>query len=162
MSAKCTPTVDQVNNSIYALYPQGDVGVKRLVVGGSYDIDSIYNINHLEAGDNFYRTGQPVNLSSADSQVATAPTSGFDVRITSTTSSRINIQYPVVQNATQYLVEWRVRNTNNEFWSFRTANTTPIIWGNITPNTEYEIYVTPLSDNGRSGTRSAPLYARTL
>ena len=60
-----------VNNNIYALFPEGDTGIKRLVVGGSYDSDSVYNINHLEAGENFYKTGAPL---AQQEVVATPPT----------------------------------------------------------------------------------------
>ena len=148
-----------VNNNIYALYPQGDVGTKRLVTGGYYDASSVYNINHLEAGDSFYATGQPVNLASDDYgiSVAAAPR----VQVTSTRPTLINIQYNATPNATEYLVEWRVRYSNNNFWSFKTNRTTASIWGHITPNTEYEIYVTPLSATGVSGVKSTPVYARS-
>ena len=148
-----------VNNNIYALYPQGDVGTKRLVTGGYYDSSSVYNINHLEAGDSFYATGQPVNLASGDYgiSVATAP----QVQVVSTRPTIINIQYNATPNTTEYLVEWRVRYSNNNFWSFKTNRTTASIWGNVTPNTEYEIYVTPLSATGAVGVKSAPVYARS-
>ena len=57
------PNLEPVSGNVYALFPEGDVGVKRLVVGGSYDNNSVYYINHIEAGEGFYRTGQPITLS---------------------------------------------------------------------------------------------------
>ena len=54
-----------VNNNVYALFPNQDTGVKRLVVGGYYDPDSVYSINHLEAGESFYPTGEPITLNNA-------------------------------------------------------------------------------------------------
>lgn len=68
------PNGTVVNNNVYALFPHQDTGIKRLVVGGSYDPDSVYHINHLEAGETFYTTGEPITLNSA-TQVQTPPTS---------------------------------------------------------------------------------------
>lgn len=56
------PNGTPVNNNTYALFPHQDTGIKRLVVGGTYDPDSVYNINHLEAGEAFYATGEPITL----------------------------------------------------------------------------------------------------
>ena len=173
-----------VNSNIYALYPEGDVGVKRLVVGGSYDVDSVYKINHLEAGETFYRTGPSVTLgsgtgTSTGAGVGTGSGAGIGtgtgigtgagttslsaprVSVVSTAPTIVNIQYNDVPGATQYLVEWRVRNSNSNFWSFQTNRTIASIWGNIIANTEYEIYVTPLNAAGAKGSRSTPVYART-
>lgn len=58
------PNGTAVNNNTYALFPHQDTGIKRLVVGGTYDPDSVYNINHLEAGEAFYATGEPITLTS--------------------------------------------------------------------------------------------------
>lgn len=44
-----------VNGKIYKLYPSGDTGVKVLFEG-EYDEDSVYGINHTEAGELFYKT----------------------------------------------------------------------------------------------------------
>ena len=55
---------------VYKLYPQGDTGIKRLLritqqeFESRFDKDSIYNINHLEAGPTFYARG--ADITSAD------------------------------------------------------------------------------------------------
>ena len=74
--------------NIYKLYPQGDTGVKRLLqitqaeFESKFDKDSIYSINHLEAGPTFYELGAPItsanlhtiSTTSATTSPAPAPT----------------------------------------------------------------------------------------
>ena len=60
------PNGELVNGKVYKLFPSGDTGIKRYInltqqqFVMEYDSDSIYNINHLEAGPGFYRLGQPI------------------------------------------------------------------------------------------------------
>lgn len=54
--------------NVYKLYPRGDLGAKRLIrmtqseFERGFDKDSIYNINHLEASDTFYRMGRDFTI----------------------------------------------------------------------------------------------------
>lgn len=60
--------------NIYKVFPQGDTGVKRLLrmtqaeFEGLFDIDSVYSINHLEAGPTFYRRGADLTVLDFGSQ----------------------------------------------------------------------------------------------
>ncbi len=64
--------------NVYKLYPQGDTGIKRLLritqseFESRFDRDSIYNINHLEAGPTFYSLGSDITSVGLDS-VAIVP-----------------------------------------------------------------------------------------
>ena len=137
-----------VNNNVYALFARGDSGTKRLVAGGSYDTDSVYGMNHIEASETFYVSGDPITLSGSSvvagddrgvvSSTLSAPTG---LRVTMTSIATMNIQWTGIPGITKYRVEWRVAGTQNPYWNFSTTRTDATIWGHLIPNQRYEIRV---------------------
>lgn len=132
-----------VDGKVYALFAYQDTGVKRLVVGGNYDLSSVYSINHLEASNTFYRTGDPIVLDGTTQQAGSpgtvsAPT---NLRVLRTTPSVIDLSWSGSAAITKYRVEWRVAGTNNEYWNFYTPRTIATIWGHIVEGYAYEIRV---------------------
>ena len=136
-----------VTGTVYALFDQGDSGTKRLVQGGSYDSDSVYNINHLEASNTFYRTGSPIILgtNTDDAGIVSSLSAPNNLRVVSTTTTTIHLSWEGVSGATKYKIEWRNTGTNNNYWHFTTTHKVAVIWGHLTPNRGYDIRVQGLN-----------------